>query len=76
MDYALNWSLNGDGVTPSHQAFRLTKASAGAKLLGSAPSKPKGKGVAARRPASPRFRALGGRPPRARVRERLTLDDP
>ena len=53
LDYALNWSLNGDGVTPSAQAFRLTKASAAAKLLGKKPAKPSGKGAAARRAASP-----------------------
>ena len=47
LDYALNWSLNGDGITPSAQAFRLTKASAAAKLLGKAPPAPAGKGAAA-----------------------------
>jgi hypothetical protein len=48
LDYALNWSLNGDGVTPSARAFRLTKASAGAKLLGgAAPPAPAAGGKAA-----------------------------
>lgn len=34
LDYALNWSLNGDGVTPSGDAYRLTKPSQALKLFG------------------------------------------
>jgi len=32
LDYSLNWSLNKNGVTPSGDAFRITKASEGAKF--------------------------------------------
>jgi len=32
LDYSLNWSLNKNGVTPSGDAFRLTKASDAAKV--------------------------------------------
>ncbi|KAJ8612345.1 hypothetical protein CTAYLR_008370 [Chrysophaeum taylorii] len=38
LDYTLNWSLNGDGVTPGGEAFRITKPAYAAKLLGGAPS--------------------------------------
>lgn len=34
LDYALNWSLNADGVTPGGDAYRLTKASQAERLLG------------------------------------------
>jgi len=34
LDYALNWSLNGDGVTPFGDAFRFTKASMAEKMIG------------------------------------------
>jgi hypothetical protein len=32
LDYALNWSLNKNGVTPSGDAFRLTKAAGAGKF--------------------------------------------
>jgi len=32
LDYSLNWSLNKNGVTPSNDAFRITKSSQAAKL--------------------------------------------
>lgn len=34
LNYALNWSLNGDGLTPGGDAYRLTKAKQAEKLLG------------------------------------------
>eukprot|EP00635_Sarcinochrysidales_sp_CCMP3193_P006082 CAMPEP_0118905836 /NCGR_PEP_ID=MMETSP1166-20130328/9646_1 /TAXON_ID=1104430 /ORGANISM="Chrysoreinhardia sp, Strain CCMP3193" /LENGTH=233 /DNA_ID=CAMNT_0006845107 /DNA_START=28 /DNA_END=729 /DNA_ORIENTATION=+ len=33
LDYTLNWSLNGDGVTPYGDAYRLTKKEAAAEML-------------------------------------------
>lgn len=47
LDYALNWSLNGDGVTPRAEAFRITKASYAAKLAGGSVAAINGSGYAA-----------------------------
>lgn len=44
LDYDLNWSLNKDGVTPSGDAFRLTKP-ADLKKLGLKPKKTTPKGT-------------------------------
>ena len=45
-DYALNWSLNRDGVTPAGDAYRFTKAAAATKMLGAAPPAAKKAGAA------------------------------
>ena len=46
-DYALNWSLCGDGVVPTKLAYRLTKVQTAEKLLGGPATKPAGAGAAA-----------------------------
>ena len=45
-DYALNWSLNRDGVTPAGDAYRFTKAAAATKMLGATPEAAKKAGAA------------------------------
>ena len=40
LDYALNWSLCGDGVVPSKLAYRITKVQAAEQLLGGPPTAP------------------------------------
>ena len=40
LDYALNWSLCGDGVVPSKLAYRITKVQTAEQLLGGPPEAP------------------------------------
>ena len=47
LDYALNWSLCGDGVVPSKLAYRITKVQTAEQLLGGPPEAPAGAGSAA-----------------------------
>ena len=47
LDYALNWSLCGDGVVPSKLAYRITKVQTAEQLLGGPPEAPAGAGAAA-----------------------------
>ena len=47
LDYALNWSLCGDGVVPSKLAYRITKVQTADQLLGGPPTAPAGAGAAA-----------------------------
>ena len=47
LDYALNWSLCGDGVVPSKLAYRITKVQTAEQLLGGPPKAPAGAGAAA-----------------------------
>ena len=47
LDYALNWSLCGDGVVPSKLAYRITKVQTAEQLLGGPPTAPAGAGAAA-----------------------------
>ena len=47
LDYALNWSLCGDGVVPSKHAYRITKVQTAEQLLGGPPEAPAGAGAAA-----------------------------
>ena len=47
LDYALNWSLCGDGVVPSKHAYRITKVQTAEQLLGGPPAAPAGAGAAA-----------------------------
>ena len=47
LDYALNWSLCGDGVVPSKLAYRITKVQTAEQLLGGPPEAPTGAGSAA-----------------------------
>ena len=47
LDYALNWSLCGDGVVPSKLAYRITKVQTAEQLLGGPPTAPAGAGSAA-----------------------------
>merc|ERR1711938_291011 len=47
LDYALNWSLCGDGVVPSKHAYRITKVQTADQLLGGPPTAPAGAGAAA-----------------------------
>ena len=47
LDYALNWSLCGDGVVPSKLAYRITKVQTADQLLGGPPTAPAGAGSAA-----------------------------
>ena len=47
LDYALNWSLCGDGVVPSKLAYRITKVQTAEQLLGGPPKAPAGAGSAA-----------------------------
>ena len=47
LDYALNWSLCGDGVVPSKLAYRITKVQTAEQLLGGPPEVPAGAGAAA-----------------------------
>jgi len=37
LDYALNWSLNGDGVTPYGDAYRITKKAMAEEMLKGSP---------------------------------------
>ena len=59
LDYALNWSLCGDGVVPSKLAYRITKVQTAEQLLGGPP----------RRPRAPARRGRRGR--RRRLRRRV-----
>ena len=47
LDYALNWSLCGDGVVPSKLAYRITKVQTAEQLLGGPPEAPAAAGSAA-----------------------------
>ena len=47
LDYALNWSLCGDGVVPSKLAYRITKVQTAEQLLGGPAEAPAGAGSAA-----------------------------
>ena len=47
LDYALNWSLCGDGVVPSKHAYRITKVQTAEQLLGGPPEAPAAAGSAA-----------------------------
>ena len=47
LDYALNWSLCGDGVVPGKHAYRITKVQTAEQLLGGPPEAPTGAGSAA-----------------------------
>ena len=42
LDYALNWSLCGDGVVPSKLAYRIRKVQTAEQLLGGPPTAPAG----------------------------------